>query len=256
MTATSSVGRPERVSKQLRSWILDGSLPPGQRLPVRDVARGLGVSTMPVREALVRLEEVGLVTQQKHRGAVVSQLSLDDLRDFYGLRRLLEPSSIQLGVESMTPERLTRIRSTMQELQAAVESGDSVTVLDTDEDVLALIHGAIGNRQIVRVIKSTWVRVRPYKLLFTTTAQADAGARILDENLRLLEVAAAGDGVAARELMFESLVNAELQLVDFLRGCDAATAPEALSLSHGESLATVLADLRKAKGRASSLAGD
>ena len=77
----------------LQDWILDGSLPPGQRLPVRDVARGLGISTMPVREALVRLEAAGLVSQQKHRGAVVSRLSVDDLKDFYGLRQLLEPAS-------------------------------------------------------------------------------------------------------------------------------------------------------------------
>jgi DNA-binding GntR family transcriptional regulator len=53
----------------------------------------MGLSTMPVREALVRLEESGLVTQEPHKGAVVSRLSLDDLIDYYNLRRIIEPPS-------------------------------------------------------------------------------------------------------------------------------------------------------------------
>lgn len=245
MAKTSRPTRPQSAFEQLRGWILSGSLAPGQRLPVRDVARGMGLSTMPVREALVRLEESGLVTQEPHKGAVVSRLSLDDLVDYYNLRRIVEPASIQLGVERITPERLTRLRSTMTALEAAVAQGDLVTVLDLDEDLLCLIHAAVANKQLIRVIKSTWARVRSYKLLFTTLAQADAGAYIASEDARLISAAEVGDGPGAHQLMVRSLDNAQLRIADLLRSHDpdVVSAAPGVSTARGDSLAAVIAAL-------------
>lgn len=250
MTITSRPTRPQSAFDQLRSWILSGSLAPGQRLPVRDVAAGMGLSTMPVREALVRLEEAGLVTQEPRKGAVVSRLSLDDLNDFYNLRRLIEPPSIQLGVERMTPERLALLRSTMAALESAVAEGDLVTVLDLDEELLSLIHAAVANKQLARVIRSTWARIRSYKLLFTTTAQTSAGAYIAAEDARLLVAAAAGDGAGAYEVMANSLCNAQLRLVDMLRSHQAGhlSTPLGGSIGDGESLTTVIARLTDSAG--------
>lgn len=234
------------VSELLQNWILDGLLPPGQRLPVRDVARGLGISTMPVREALVRLEEAGMVTQQKHKGAVVSRLSVSDLKDFYGLRQLLEPASIEFGAQRMSTARHRRLVATLQQLEEAVTQENPATILDLDEDLLSIIHAAAENRQVIRVIRSTWARIRPYKLLFTTTAQADAGAMMLDENTRIVKAVGDMDAAAARSIVESSLHNAELQLVDFLRSQDNSTPhPVETPLSNGESLASYLADLRR-----------
>lgn len=248
MPSASRPSRPQSAFEQLKSWILSGSLAPGQRLPVRDVARGMNSSTMPVREALVRLEETGLVTQEPRKGAVVTRLSLDDINDFYNLRQLIEPPSIQLGVERMTPERLARLHSTMAALESAVAESDLVTVLDLDEDLLSLIHAAVANKQLARVVRSTWARIRPYKLLFTATAQADAGVHIVGENARLLEATEAGDGAGAHALMLNSLANAHLRLVDLLRSHDAEHTSTSLgeSIANGESLATAIARLAEA----------
>lgn len=245
MTDTSQLSPPQTAFEQLRSWILAGSLAPGQRLQVRDVARGMGLSTMPVREALIRLEEAGLVTQEPRKGAVVARLSLDDLHDYYGLRQILEPPSLQLGVEQMTPERLARLRSTMTALQEAVDDGDLITVLDLDEQVLLLIHGAVANRQLTRVIKSTWARVRPYKLLFTTTAQDDAGLYIAREDAHFVDLAAARDGAGAHQLMTQSLANAKLRLAELLRSHDGSSPP---SRAKGDSLVDVIARLMQGDG--------
>lgn len=245
MTDASRLSPPQAAFEQLRSWILAGSLAPGQRLQVRDVARGMGLSTMPVREALIRLEEAGLVTQEPRRGAVVARLSLEDLHDYYDLRQIVEPPSLRSGVERMTPERLNRLRSTMTALQEAVADGDLITTLDLDEQLLLLVHGAVANKQVTRVIKSTWARVRPYKLLFTTTAQADAGSYIANEDARFVELAEAGDGAGAHELMTQSLANAKLRLADLLRSHDAGTPP---SRAKGDSLVEVIARLARTDG--------
>lgn len=220
MTEVSRLSPPQAAFEQLRSWILAGSLPPGQRLQVRDLAQGMGLSTMPVREALIRLEEAGLITQEPYKGAVVARLSLEDLHDYYNLRLIIEPPSLQMGVEHITPERLTRLHSTMTALKEALDAGDLATLLDRDEQILLLIHGAVANRQLLRVIKSTWLRVRPYKLLFTTIAQADAGDYIVAENSHFVELAEAGDGPGAHALMVHSLSNAKIRLADLLRSHD------------------------------------
>lgn len=233
------------VYEQLRSWILSGALPPGQRLQVRELARGFGVSTMPIREALVRLEALGLVTQERNKGAVVSQLSLESLNDFYNLRQIIEPRSIQMGIERMTPNRLTRLDQTMASLKAAVEADELTTVLDLDEDMLMNIHSAVNNRELNRVIKLMWIRVRPYKMLFTTTAQADAGHYIAAENAQLLALTTAGDGDGARELMHNSLANAQVLLSDLLREHqeDGIEADLSKSIAGGETLATAITSL-------------
>ncbi|MDE2571858.1 MAG: GntR family transcriptional regulator, partial [bacterium] len=80
----------DQVYEAMRRWILDGTLAPGTPLRIRQLAASLGTSTMPVREAIQRLEENGLVVTRPHKGAVVAGLSVRELRDFYGVRIVLE----------------------------------------------------------------------------------------------------------------------------------------------------------------------
>lgn len=245
--ATDTVlSRPQTTFEQLKSWILDGSLSPGQPLPVREVAAGMGTSTMPVRQALARLRDAGLVSQEPHRGAVVSRLTLADLEDHYGLRRLLEPASIRLGVQRMTPERLHRIRATRASLEDAAGRGDLVTTLDLDEELLAQIHDAVGNREVLRVIRATWQRIRPYKLLFTSVAQADAGPLITEENSQLITAAEAADGDSAQRIMLASLDNARLRIGDLLRTGESGERSDRIAQLRGARLTQELIRLREA----------
>jgi DNA-binding GntR family transcriptional regulator len=177
-------------------------------------------------------------------------LSLDDLHDYYDLRLMIEPPSLQMGVERMTPERLARLRSTVTALREANDEGDLLTVLERDEQMLLLIHGAVANKQLIRVIKSTWVRVRPYKLLFTTIAQDDAGDYIAREDAHFVELAEAGDGAGTHELMVQSLANAKLRLADLLRSHDDGDPRSGAgsSIPNGDSLVDVIARLASADG--------
>jgi DNA-binding GntR family transcriptional regulator len=86
--ATSVV---DQVTKEIRRAILAGQLRPGQEFSLREIAAELGVSFIPVREALRRLEGQGLVVTQRGKSASVAPLSRDDLHGIYQLRRRLEP---------------------------------------------------------------------------------------------------------------------------------------------------------------------
>lgn len=90
---------PEQVTNRLRDAITSGALTPGERLNQAVLAERLGVSRMPVREALRQLQAEGLVTLLPYRGAIVSGLSLRELREIYEIRTALEVLALRIGWE-------------------------------------------------------------------------------------------------------------------------------------------------------------
>src|SRR5699024_2740299 len=97
LQATARVG--DQAYDALHTAIVTGEYEAGRRLQIRDLAADLGISVMPVREAIKRLEEVGLVETQPYRGAIVKELSRSELLQIYAVRGLLEIEAASLGAE-------------------------------------------------------------------------------------------------------------------------------------------------------------
>jgi DNA-binding GntR family transcriptional regulator len=106
----------EFVRDTLRRAILSGDLAGGTRLVQADLASELDVSTTPVREALRDLAAEGLIRLDPHRGAIVHEIDLDEMREIYDLRLLLEPHSMRLAVTRITAEELAEAESLQVEL--------------------------------------------------------------------------------------------------------------------------------------------
>ena len=100
---------PDLIAESLREEILRGTIPPGQPLRQEELAERFGVSRLPVRDALLRLEAQGLVEVFPNRGAFVVSLSLDEVREIYELRILLEGDMIEHAVPRMTADDWRRI---------------------------------------------------------------------------------------------------------------------------------------------------
>lgn len=98
----------EYVRHAVRAAILDGTLPAGARLVQSELAEQLGVSTTPLREALRDLATEGLVVFDPHRGALVRTLDLDEVREIYALRILLEPEMVRRVIHQITDDQLER----------------------------------------------------------------------------------------------------------------------------------------------------
>src|SRR5437879_8160696 len=94
----------EAALAELQDSILSGELPPGSPLRLEELAARLGMSISPVREAVRRLESLGLAVHVPHRGARVSDLALDDLRDTYEVRLVLEPLAVRRAAGRFTSE--------------------------------------------------------------------------------------------------------------------------------------------------------
>lgn len=94
----------------LREAILAGVLEPGQHLRQDSLAESLGISRIPIRSALFQLEADGLIQFRPHRGAVVSILTPDQVREIYEVRILLESYALRKAIETMTADRLGRLQ--------------------------------------------------------------------------------------------------------------------------------------------------
>jgi len=155
----------DRVYDALMTAIVNGDLPAGARLRVRDIAAEVGTSVIPVQQAIGRLEEAGFAERQPHKGAVVKGLTLADLVHVYGVRQVLETEATRLGAPQMTTDSRRRMEALLAEMYAAVDAGRVSEALDRDEELLGVLYEASGNPVLTDVIRSLWRKCRAYKML-------------------------------------------------------------------------------------------
>lgn len=111
-----AVSLSEQVAVRLRNDILTGAIAPGAPIVVRDLVERLGVSHIPIREALRALEAESLVVSRPGQSVIASEVDLDDLRDLYRLRRVLEADVLRRGFEDYDEGFLNSARSLYDEL--------------------------------------------------------------------------------------------------------------------------------------------
>jgi len=150
----------DRVTDELRRAILSGSLAPGRTFSLREAAGMLGVSFIPVREALRDLEAEGLVITRPGRSAMVAPLDLEDLQAIYRLRRQIEPEIARRACLAITDAALDRLETD------AHEFGDETLTIDAiyDRHVafhLALLEPAMSSWD-VRILTTLWRAAERY----------------------------------------------------------------------------------------------
>jgi DNA-binding GntR family transcriptional regulator len=142
----------ERVETTLREAILSGQLAPGSHLSVPEIARRLGVSRTPAREALFALHRLGLVEVRPHRGAVVVAGGHDDLRELFELREALEGMAARLAALHMPEPGLAELNAALDAHREAVEAGDIDAHVQWDLRFHELIAAGSANRRLVSSI--------------------------------------------------------------------------------------------------------
>jgi DNA-binding GntR family transcriptional regulator len=185
------------TSAVLRTAIVSAAIGPGERINQDVVAGALGISRVPVRSALLRLEAEGLVERQPHRGATVAVLSSEEIRDLYEARIVLEMNAVRRAIAAMTADRL----ATLEQLAAALDDEASTeSFLEAREDFYRTLYGAGANHVMVGLIMRLrgqmgryWARQRVVhsgqsahvRLLdFVRRRDADGACRSLEEHLR------------------------------------------------------------------------
>lgn len=196
----------DQAYEALHNAIVTGEYIAGRRLQIRDLAAELGISVMPVREAIKRLEEVGLVETQPYKGAVVKEVTQDELLQIYAVRRLLEVEAARAGAAVVRKSDIARLRSMYKKLVKAIERDDVIEYLDLDEEMLTVIYAASGNKVLVETIRSLWDRCRFYKIVGARGELSDGiVAHLLEYQQKLIEAVEAGDADRAAQITFDSI---------------------------------------------------
>lgn len=198
----------DQVYERIHQAIMSGELPAGARLRVRDLAAQVGTSVMPVREALRRLQEAGLAEGSPHRGAVVKQLTLEELVHVYEVRLHLEALAAAAGAAAIDSSGCERMEAAFAAMRAALLDGRAVDYLDHDEALLTALYEAGGNPVLSEMIRTLWQRCRAYKIVGATAAITTEGDSLWRYQRRLIDAARSGDASAAEAASRESLLDA------------------------------------------------
>ncbi|MCL6443118.1 MAG: GntR family transcriptional regulator [Alicyclobacillus sp.] len=110
--------------KHIREDILSGVLRPGETITIKEQAARLGISIMPVREAIKRLQHEGLVWQEPRKEPIVAPLSISDMEDIYRVRIALEGLAVELACESIDESGYRELCDVLDRFESAYEMGD------------------------------------------------------------------------------------------------------------------------------------
>lgn len=154
----------DRAFATLHDAIVVGRLEPGRRLPIEELATALDMSPMPVREALRRLDSVGLVEHVPHRGARVTQLSVADVVEIYEARLALEPLAVRHAAERLTSEDEARARAAFDAL-ARVARRTTARTWPAHTEFHFTLYRAARSRWLMRLILPLWESAERYRIV-------------------------------------------------------------------------------------------
>lgn len=213
----------DRVAEQIREAIYDGRYA-GSRLVERTLADELGVSHIPVREALARLADAGLVERLPRRGARVATLTEKELTELSTLRALLEQFVVARVQERLTPALVAELRAQVAAMRAAAAAGDVQRLLDLDQQ----FHELLWRHADHDLLSEFAAQLRRRITAFLRAATAALGAGELERHAaaheQLIEAIAGGDAAVARAAMTRHIEAAAARL---RRGAGAEPAPAA-----------------------------
>ncbi len=143
-----------RVYRHLRDGIADGRYPTGEYLVEQTIAKELGVSRTPVREAIKQLELEDLVSSQPNRGVVVTGFTSEDVLDVYTIRYLLEGQAAYWAAERITDEQIKRMREIMELMEFYTRKNDIEHVTSLDTQFHSAIYEACNSRTLKNILAS------------------------------------------------------------------------------------------------------
>jgi DNA-binding GntR family transcriptional regulator len=175
------------VLTELRQRIIRGELQPGQAIRQEVLASELGVSRLPVREALVVLQSERLVDYTQHKGYVVAVLDEQDLLQTYELRDTLESIAVAQAIPQLTDENLQAMRDTL-ELITRSESPTRIERIERNREFYFHLFAASGNRRLISLLSQLWDACDRYRALsWAQTRDLERVHRALDDVIRAAE---------------------------------------------------------------------
>lgn len=180
------------VADQLRSAIMYGSLAPGSQMGEAELAARLGVSRGPLREAMQRLVQEGLLKSEPHRGLFVTTLEAEDVSDVYTARLAVESAACERILRSSRVEAVAELTAAQSRLEAAAIAGDMVEFGDADQEFHETLVRVSGSPRLRRMAQTLLVEMRMCLSALQDTVPADADI-LVAEHRGIVDAIEAGD---------------------------------------------------------------
>jgi DNA-binding GntR family transcriptional regulator len=187
------------VIETVRADILSGRYPMNSRLDQQAIAAELGVSIIPVRECLRQLEAEGLVQISPRRGVFVVELSIDEFREIYSIRQVLEELAIQQALPHMTPAHLEYVSQINARFIQAIQDRACATALEINQEFHLALYEPAQQPLLIDLISSLSTRSMRYRQIYVNlpnrTQQAIVDHETILAACRNRDVVAAGQAV-------------------------------------------------------------
>ena len=195
-----------RVFQKLREDILSGKYKENEELKEVAIGEELGVSRTPVREAFRQLELEGLIQIVPNKGAYVTGITVDDVKDIYMIRSLLEGLCARLATEKITREQLEEMEENIYLAEFHASKGHMDQMAELDNRFHDILYEACGSKMLEHTLRDYHqyvLRVRQKTLANNTRGRASN-----DEHRRIMEAIKAGDAAKAEQLANMHMLNA------------------------------------------------
>lgn len=200
---------PMQILSKLMDWIMDGKLKMGEKLNTEELARQLGVSRMPIREALSGLEKMGLAESVPYVGMKLVSLTQEDVLQIYQMRQALEPLVAEKSCANITQEDLEGLEGIHAEYIRIVKE----PVLDAKKLYLQnrkfhfAIYSISGMDRVCSVIESLWDTLSFFKLMYGRDVVKNSGGvdKIIAEHQSYIDALKAQDSESLRQKLYDNL---------------------------------------------------
>ena len=188
----------ERVFTTLEEEILTGKFERGDSLGEKMLSERLGVSRTPVRAALARLSEEGLIETVANKGAVVIGITKEDIVDIYHIRMRLEGLASKIAAEKISEEALTGLLESVELSEFYIKKNNTEKLKELDSEFHETIYRATGNKPLCKTLSELHRKIKRYrKLSLTVPGRLE---RSVSEHREIYEAIAAGNGELADTL--------------------------------------------------------
>ena len=202
----------------LHTAIVNGDIAPGERLRIEKLAAMLGVSHLPIREAIRQLESVGLVAHVPHRGASVAAISLDDLRQLYDARLLIEPAIVAVAARNFTEEDAAAAAAALKR-QAEAEQGRVISeIWAAHTEFHFALYRASRATWLLRLAEPLWNSSQRYRMTIAPLSSERRRREAHREHKQLLAACVKGDAEGAAVILHNHLVKTANLINDQMNG--------------------------------------
>lgn len=185
----------EQVFGLVRRMISEGELKPGERLVEEHLARRIGTSRTPIREALHRLVQEGLVERRQKGGYVVRPISAQEVEEVTGVRAVLESYAVEMGSQRISENTMAELERNISEFEKALHAGNQKRLVELNTQFHVMLYRLAGSKLLMRLISDLAEPLHRFRV--SLLSDLKAATRSLEDHREMLTAIKNGDNEKA-----------------------------------------------------------